>query len=133
MRPHIEGLKKDGVEVALIGSGAPRHARAFRDEFGLEGVLVLSDEPLESYRRAQFRHGALSTFSPRAMVNYARAVAAGFRQGKTQGAALQQGGVMVVDAAGTVRYRYASRVGGDHPPIDEVVAAARASAGAAAR
>ncbi len=133
MRPHLKELKKDGVEVVFIGSGAPRYARAFRDEFGLEGAVFLSDEPLESYRIAGFRRGALSTFSPRAMLNYARAVAAGFRQGKTQGAPLQQGGVMVVGAGGTVRYRYASRVGGDHPPIDEVVAAARDSAGASAR
>lgn len=126
MRPHLEELKKDGAQVAFIGSGAPRFARAFRDEFKLEGALVLSDVPLESYKGAGFRRGALSTFSPRAMLNYARALAAGFRQGKTHGDPLQQGGVMVVDAKGTVRYRYASRAGGDHPPIEEVLAAARA-------
>jgi len=129
VRPHIKELKKDGVEVAFIGSGAPHFARAFRDEFDLKGALVLSDEPLESYKRAGFRHGALSTFSPRAMLNYARALAGRFRQGKTQGDPLQQGGVMVVDAKGKVRYQYVSRVGGDHPPIDDVVAAARAAAG----
>lgn len=128
MRPHLKELKKAGVEVAVIGSGAPRFAKAFRDEFGLDGVRLLCDESLASYKRAGFRRGAVSTFSPRAMLNYARAVAAGFRQGKTQGDAFQQGGVMVVDASGAVRYRYASRVGGDHPPMDEVVEAARNSA-----
>ncbi len=125
MRPHIAELKRAKVEVALIGSGAPHSARAFRDKSDLEGVLVLSDEPLASYKLAGFRRGALSTFSPRAMLNYARAVAAGFRQGKTQGDPMQQGGVMVVDAAEKVRYRYASRVGGDHPPFADAVAAAK--------
>ena len=125
LQPHLKDLKKDGVEVAFIGSGAPRYASAFRDEFKLKDALVLSDEPLASYKRAGFRHGALSTFSPRAMLHYARALAAGFRQGKTQGDPLQQGGVMVVDGEGNVTYRYASKTGGDHPPVDKILAATR--------
>ncbi len=59
--------------------------------------------------------------------NARRAMAAGFSQKSVQGAAMQQGGVLVVMQDGTVAYRYASEAAGDHPPVEDVLVALEAA------
>ena len=117
------------MRLAFVGSGGPHFARGFAEEFDLGGIPVLSDEKLEAYRLFEFKRSAGSTlFAPRAYLHYARAMTRGFRQGKTMGDAYQQGGVAVVRPDGTIAYLYRSREAGDHPALDEVLAALRPAA-----
>lgn len=84
-------------------------------------VPILVDPERESYRLLGLARTLGSSLNPRLLANGARAARAGFRQGKTQGDALQQGGVLVVKRGGEVVYRFRSGTAGDHPPTAEVV------------
>ncbi|BDG03657.1 hypothetical protein AMOR_26530 [Anaeromyxobacter oryzae] len=123
-----------GAEVVIVGNGAPHFARAFREDLGLTTPLY-TDPTLATYRALEFRRGVVATLlSGRTWLHALRAMRAGFRQGRTEGDALQLGGVLVVRPDGEIAYRYASAEAGDHPPLADVLAAlgpARPAAAAA--
>src|SRR5207248_3802936 len=110
-----------GGELVIVGSGAPHFARAFREDMEIPDVPVFSDEDLRSYRLAGFQRTVGGVLHPKAAWAWVRAMAGGHMQGRRQGDALQNGGVMVVTQAGEVAFRYASKHGGDHPPATEIV------------
>jgi hypothetical protein len=112
-----------GAELVVVGNGAPHFMQAFREDTGLDGPLF-TDPTLATYRALEFRRGVAATvFSPRTWAHALRAMRAGFRQGRTQGDAFQLGGVLGVRPDGEVVYRYASAEAGDHPPVEELLAA----------
>jgi hypothetical protein len=116
-------IRERGAEVAIVGNGASPFARAFREDLGLD-VPLYTDPSLETYRALAFNRGlARTALSPRIWAHAARALAGGFLQGRTQGDALQIGGVVVVRPGGMLAYRYASAEAGDHPPIANILAA----------
>ena len=123
-REHEQSLKDAGIRLVFVGSGNAFMAKAFREDLKL-GSTVWSDKPRKTYEHLGFKRGMLSTVNPKAAMNAARAFAKGFRQTRTQGDPLQQGGVIVVGKGGESLYAYASAEAGDHPPIDEVLEAAR--------
>ena len=47
----------------------------------------------------------------------------GHRQGAIQGSTLQLGGAVIVDVSGAVLYFFAGKKAGDHPRVDELLAA----------
>ena len=99
-------------------------AEDFRDQFQVGGTIWL-DRQRRAYQQLNFTRGAFSTLlDPRAALNAARALSKGFMQGRTQGDAFQQGGVLVVRRGGEPVYFYASKVAGDMAPMAEVIAAA---------
>ena len=102
-------------------------AAAFREDLGLDvaGVPVLVDESLRTYAMLGFKRSLLSTLSPKIAVHAVRALLAGHRQAKTQGDAMQLGGVVVVRPDGHVVYGYASDEAGDHPDPSVIVEAVR--------
>jgi peroxiredoxin len=106
-------LRRRGAQLVIIGNGAPEHAAAFAREQELEAVFT--DPSCEIYVAAGFTRSLLASLSPRIAAKGLDALRSGFRQGAMRGSALQQGGVLVVDREGTLRARYASRFGGDHP------------------
>jgi hypothetical protein len=118
---HAE-IRERGADLAIVGNGAPRFAAALREEFALEGPLLLDPE-LRAYRAAGLRRGFVELLSPRLPFNAFRALRSGARQTAVQGDPWQLGGVFVIRPGGEVAYRYASREAGDHPPLDEVLAA----------
>ena len=79
---------------------------------------------LDAYQRLGLLHSAWATFGPRAIVDAARAMARGHPHRSVQGDATQQGGVLLVDTRGIVRFFHASRSLGDHPPASDLVEAA---------
>ena len=115
-----------GVGLFFIGSGNALMATDFREEFGLK-VPVWVDPKRITYTHLGFKHSVGSVFSPQVLLAGLRATAAGFRQRRTQGDPWQQGGVLVVKRGGALVYGFASEAAGDHPPIDEVMHAARSA------
>jgi hypothetical protein len=105
-----------------VGNGAPFFARAFQEDFA-PGVDVVSDPELEVYRILAFEKGLHAIANPKTTLHSVRAGLAGFRQTKTQGTADQLGGVIVLSPGNEARYFYRSRVAGDHPDPEEVLAA----------
>jgi hypothetical protein len=111
-----------GADVVFVSSGSARQARAFRDEF-CPDCTVLTDPKLITYRLIGARGGLMSTLGPQAWAAGIRALRGGARQQRTQGHPFQQGGVLVVAPGDTVLYSYISKAAGDHPRVDDVIAA----------
>ncbi|MEW6432024.1 MAG: peroxiredoxin-like family protein [Myxococcota bacterium] len=126
-RSRQDELKALGVTLAFIGNGTPAMAEDFKQSLGLE-VPVFTDPSRRTYAQLGFKRGPLSVVSPGVLASAVRAWRAGFRQTKTQGDPVQQGGVVVVRAGGAAEYGFASAAAGDHPPLDVVMDAARRAA-----
>lgn len=121
-RSRAAELKAAGVKLFFIGNGTPAMAKDFHEFMGLADLPVWTDPRRQTYAHLGFKRGWWSVLDPRVWRFGARARAAGFKQGRTAGDPVQQGGVLVVKRGGEVVYGYASETAGDHPPIDTVIA-----------
>jgi NAD(P)-dependent dehydrogenase (short-subunit alcohol dehydrogenase family) len=122
LRDRIDEIHARGAELVVIGNGAPNFAAAFREDFELACPLLVDPE-LRAYRAAGLRRGRVELLSPRLPRNALRALRSGSRQAGVQGDPWQLGGVFVIRPGGESTYRYVSREAGDHPPVEEVLAA----------
>ena len=113
-------LEKKGIQLVVIGSGAPHFASGFREKLGTE-FAVYSDTRLEVFKALSFQRGLLSALKPQAWKRGVEAFRSGFRQGSVQGDAQQLGGVLGIAADGEVVYRYESQFAGDHPLLADAV------------
>lgn len=128
-RSRADELKRAGVKLIFVGSGTPAMAKDFQAFMEIPQLPVWTDPKRQTYAHLGFKRGWLSVLDPKVMAFALRTMKAGFRQGRTQGDPVQQGGVLVVKRGGQVVYGYASAAAGDHPPVDEVVAKALTAAG----
>ena len=122
MRDRIDEIRARGAELVIVGNGAPNFAVAFREDFELDGPLLVDPE-LRAYRAAGLRRGRVELLSPRLPLHALRALRSGSRQAGVQGDPWQLGGVFVIRPGGDLTYRYVSREAGDHPPVAEILAA----------
>jgi hypothetical protein len=120
----IDKLHAAGAEVIVIGNGAPHFIAGFRELTGWQGPIY-TDPSLGVFEAAQLERGIGRTLDPRGLFKTARALAGGHRQGRTQGDAWQQGGVLVVAPGGEIRWRHASARPGDNASVDEILASLR--------
>lgn len=111
-----------GAELVIIGNGTANFAAAFREDFELDCPLLVDPE-LRAYRAAGLRRGRVELLSPRLPRNALRALRAGSRQTGVEGDPWQLGGVFVIRPGGELMYAYSSREAGDHPPVEEILAA----------
>jgi dehydrogenase/reductase SDR family protein 12 len=116
-----------GVEVVIVGNGDRSFAQAFREEFEIEGHLLV-DPDLHAYRAAELRRGRREMTSPQLIGNTIRALRSGARQTTVQGDAWQLGGVLVFGPGGELRFQHRSAVAGDHADPDDIEAALEESA-----
>ena len=115
-------IHEAGAELVMVGNGNRHFAAGFVKDLGLTTPLYV-DTKRDAYKALGFKRSFTALVTPTALANAARALAKGFRQGKTQGDAAQLGGVIVVKPGGEVLFRYASDSPGDHPEVDKVLAA----------
>jgi hypothetical protein len=125
LRPRAEEFSRKGATLAVIGNGWPQMAKAFAERTGFPpSVRVLTDPTRRAFEAAGLLRSRWRTlFDPQALVRWLRARRKGFRQGRTQGDAWQQGGSLVVLPGGRVAFRYVSSAPGDHPSPDALLAA----------
>jgi peroxiredoxin len=121
LRARAELLAR-GVDIAIIGNGSPSFIAGFRDETGWPGPIY-TDPSLAAYREAELVRSVGATLDPRSLGRAAKALLRGQRQGRTQGDQWQQGGVLVVDPNGAVRWRHASGRPGDNASPAQILAA----------
>jgi len=108
----------------LIGNGSVEQAREVRSALELPDDLVLVTDPRrESFSAAGLRRDLAGVVSPRSISAGLRAWGSGARVTGLKGDPWQLGGVIAVDRDGRIRYRYASSYAGDHPPLDQPLAA----------
>jgi len=124
--PRQPELTDLGVRIVLVGSGLPEHARAFVDRWALDErhVTVVIDPTLRVFRAAGLVRSAWATFGPRALFSELLAIGAGLRPRPPKGDSLQQGGTLLLDAAGEVVFFHANRFIGDRVNAADLVEAA---------
>jgi hypothetical protein len=126
LRAREAELAAAGARLVFVGSGTvPMAADFVRTHAGPHPVLA--DPQRRAFAAAGMRRGLGTTLHWRLVRNAWRALRGGFRQTKVQGDAWQQGGVLVVDAAGRVLHREVDTAAGDPLDLDAVVRAARAA------
>lgn len=115
-------IEAAGARLVVIGNGAASFIEGFRDKIGYTGE-VYTDPKRSVYRALELRRSVRSTFSLRGVKNAVTAYRDGHRQTRTQGDPFQQGGVFVIDTAGAIHFQYRSEFAGDHPAVQDVIAA----------
>lgn len=115
-------LHAAGVELHIIGNGSPSFIDGFREETKWTGPIY-TDPSLDVYKAAELKRGVTKTLDPRALGGTIRAFMRGGKQGRTQGDAWQQGGVLVIATDGRVLWHHASDRPGDNATGDEILAA----------
>lgn len=126
LSPRLRDLAQAGVRTVLVGNGTPEQLAAFIERHALTGapVEVVTDPPLGLYSALELRRSAWATIGPRALVDMARAMTAGHPHRPVEGDATQQGGVLLVDGRGIVRFYHRNRSLGDHADTSDLVEAA---------
>lgn len=117
-----EKLRAAGAELHVIGNGAPMFIAGFRETTGYDGPLY-TDPSLAVYRAAELRSGLRTVLTVGTLTRTIGALRRGFRQGRTRGSALQQGGVLVIARDGEVLWQQVSTGPGDNASAAEIVAA----------
>ena len=124
--PHEAALQELGATLVFVSTGGSHWARGFAEERGITGP-VLMDKDRTAYEALSLKRSFASTFSMGAVKAGRRAMAAGFRQGRTQGDPWQQGGAMIVLPGGDRVWSFASKSAGHHPDLSQMLSALRLS------
>jgi hypothetical protein len=124
--PRLPELRRLGLRVALVGSGAPADVGPFVAHAGLQGraVDLFVDPSLAAYRAAALARSAWATYGPASLYQMARSMVRGHRHARRCGDALQQGGTLLVDHRGRLAFYHRNASAGGHPPAVELVHAA---------
>jgi hypothetical protein len=131
LSPRLLELSELGVRTVFVGNGEPRFIEGFVTRQALEDkhVEVLTDPTLAAFRAAGLLRSAWATFGPRGLADKVRGLTRGFGWSGMKGDQLQQGGSIVVDAAGKIAlYHRSESLGGHARPTDIVDAALRIAA-----
>ena len=125
-----EQFEQAGVGLVLIGQATPRHAKHFVRKLGLDGMTVLADEPLETYRIAGFGKGSVGQLlGPQSLISGVKHTARSKQlQTRTIGDARQLGGALVITPDGEVAFRQANEHAGDTIEPQELLDAASGAA-----
>jgi len=115
-------LQASGLALHVIGNGAPTFIAGFRETTGFTGAIY-TDPSLAVFRAAELKSGLRTVLTLGVVARTLGALRRGFRQGRTQGSALQQGGVLVIAPDGGVRWQHVSSGPGDNATAVEIVAA----------
>lgn len=111
--------RADVPNLVVIGNGAPHFIAGFRELTGYTGPLY-TDPTLAVYKAAELKRGAMTILKLGAAKATIGSMRRGFRQGKTEGDATQQGGVLVIAPDGRVLYHHISAYPGDNASPDEI-------------
>lgn len=122
LRAFVPRIHEAGAELVVVGNGSPEHAQWFIEDTGVD-VPLYTDPTLKVYEAADARGGLLTALNPRAIFAALRTFRAGFRQSKTMGEGLQQGGILIITPDGDVPYHYISAHAGDHPDPEDILTA----------
>ncbi|MEO8700131.1 MAG: AhpC/TSA family protein [Kofleriaceae bacterium] len=117
-----ENLQATSARLFVIGNGAPMFIAGFRETTGYAGTIY-TDPSLAVFRAAELRAGLRTVLNVPTIVRSIGAFRRGFRQGRTRGTALQQGGVVVVGPGDRLIWHHISSGPGDNATAAQIVAA----------
>lgn len=119
-------IRDRGAELVVVGNGTVEQAREFarRKSLPVPGVWLASDGARAAYDAAGMKESWARTFThPGAVGAYVRARRRGHRVTGVFGKVSQLGGVLVTRPPAHLAYVFRSRFAGDHPDLDQVLAA----------
>ena len=118
----FQDLREDLAPVSLtfIGNGLLGMAKDFAESFSITAPLY-TDPKRASYKAIELQRKF--GIGLKSVKRGARASAGGFRQGKTQGDPWQQGGVVLFDGSGVVRWKSVDDGAGQQVDVDGLKAA----------
>ena len=86
--------------------------------------MLFTDPNRDSYKYLKLKSGLTDIIGMTSFAQTFSAFKSGFKPGSLQGNALQLGGAIVVTPEGNITYFFISSAAGDHPPVEELLAAA---------
>ena len=123
LRGQYAAIQNRGADVALIGTGDLRYARAFVEDQHIP-FPVLVDDAAEAAKAASIRRaGFLGMFNPASFPGGIRAWKAGHRIGKPGPRVDQLGATFVVGPGPAVRYEHYDVHTADHAPMEAIFSA----------
>ena len=122
LEQHRQRFIEKNVELAVIGSGAVPHLKAFRTTTGYKGKLF-SDPSRETFRLLGLTSGLGGLIGRKSIGRAITALRRGIRPGSIQGRSFQLGGALVVSPQESILYSYGSSEAGDDPPVGEILQA----------
>ncbi len=121
MRDHEDQIREAGAEVAAVGLGDARYARAFQDETGI-GFPLLVDERRQAYRAVGLKQASMLHMLRRDNARAsARAARAGHRQHRLGKNPFQLGGSFVFGPGDVDLFVHVSETFGDNAPPEDLV------------
>jgi hypothetical protein len=124
----FQNLNTDVLTITFSSLG---YAKVWRQEVCPRFPLLVDSEHA-LYRLYGLERSLVSPWSPRAVWRTLKLIRAGQRWQGIRGDVTEQGGDVVVEAGGLVRYLYVSRDPSDRPSVDDLLAAASGLAGRSA-
>lgn len=118
----VDKIHGKGAELYVIGNGTPSFIEGFRAHTKYDGPLY-TDPSLEVYKTAQLKRGVTRVLNLKAVMSTVKSLGRGNRQGRTQGDPWQQGGVLVIEPGGEVKWQHASDHPGDNASADQILRA----------
>jgi len=108
----------------VLGNGSVKDMKKFRNVTGYQGIL-LTDPSRDSYKFLKFKSGLTDIIGMKSFTQGFSALRSGFMPGSLQGHALQLGGAVVVvpEGSNNITYFFKSSAAGDHPPVEDLLAA----------
>ena len=113
-------IRAKGAELVAIGNGTPRMAEDFVSGFDVP-FPVYTDPERAAYRLSGLRRNF--GLGWKSIGRGSRAAKAGHRQGKVQGDAWQQGGVLIVSPEPRLIWRHVNTGAGDHADLGALLSA----------
>lgn len=121
--PRLEELHDLGVRTVFIGNGEARHIARFTERFALSDkqVEIVTDPSLAIFEAAGLVRSVWAAYGPLAIRDMVRATGHGHVTRLGEGDALQQGGTVLIDAAGNVAWYHRNLSKGGHAPTVAIV------------
>lgn len=127
MELNKDNLKVAGLQVFAVAMGEPKHVKRYCERLAPSITCLTGDAGGEAaYNAYGLREGGLQQIASLDTLKAGfRAMRQGHRGGKPVGNVKMLPGTFIIDTRGRVAYAYYSKHVGDHPPMTNVIAAAR--------
>lgn len=115
LAPRLSDIEQLGIQVVLIGNGAPHFIEGFKERYFLhdKNIAILTDPSLQVYKNAGLTRSHLIAFGPTTWYERIIALSKGYSN-KNQGDDGQMGGTMLVDKNGTIAFYYRNKTVANH-------------------
>lgn len=122
LRNRCQEILEQQADLFLIAPSTAEQANRATVEFNVP-YQMLADPKRVAFAAAGMRRDLFSNLNVRTLQYFLRTWKKGIRQKGIQGNPFQQGGAIVVERGGVLKFHYVGKAAGDHPDLDQVIAA----------